>query len=139
LPLLTSFIALAIVIVVLEGSLSDMVQQSSAYKYREKQFNILSGCLAGVTVITSLLGTFIIGYHVYSSSTSPTRRREYKHIIDVVVQSSAMYSITLLVIAICDFLDAYSSWKMFIVSDYVGTLTAFISVSRFYTVICALP
>lgn len=106
--------------------------QPYASKKSEDQFNIISGCLGGVTVLTSLSATSIIGYRVYSALKGNSRRRkQYRSIIDILVESCAMYSVMVLGTVLCDFLDVSGSslsWRTAIAGDYFATLTAFMAV-----------
>ena len=106
--------------------------QPYASKKSEDQFNIISGCLGGVTVLTSLSATSIIGYRVYSALKGNSRRRkQYRSIIDILVDSCAMYSVMVLGTVLCDFLDVSGSsfsWRTAIAGDYFATLTAFMAV-----------
>jgi len=69
------------------------------------QFSQIYGAMQGsslfITVATSVLATFVIGSQIYSV-TSPNRhtRRRYEHIFEIIVQSSALYSLSILVQAV---------------------------------------
>jgi len=68
-----------------------------------QRFNILQGISLCVTVATSMLTTFTIGAHIYASTF---RNRQawgrYKHLVEIIIQSSALYSVSFLVTAIID-------------------------------------
>jgi len=59
-----------------------------------------------VTAATSMISTFVIGIHIYSSTNLISRiRRRYTYIIEILVQSSVLYSLSILALAIADFVD----------------------------------
>lgn len=65
-------------------------------------FNIVSSALVFVALVTTMLTTFLIGYRIHSSSRSNglPAKRLFAHIVTLVVESSAIYSILLLAYAI---------------------------------------
>jgi len=66
-----------------------------------QQANILQGTSIFVTAATSILATFLIGAHIYQSTSMNSRaRRRYTSIVDIITQSSALYSFSLLAQAI---------------------------------------
>ncbi|KAF9555562.1 hypothetical protein CPC08DRAFT_125367 [Agrocybe pediades] len=95
---------------------------------RVHQSALISGVLEIVTVVTSLSTTFIICRHIYTySSTSQDRhsRRRYRYIIDILVQSSALYTTSVLLGAISGFLDkgnVATSMKALILENYADTV-----------------
>ena len=65
------------------------------------QYDIVLGTSMCVTVATSMLATFVIGAQIHASTdTNRKARRRYKHIIEIIIQSSALYSVSLLLNAI---------------------------------------
>ena len=65
------------------------------------RYNIVQGTTSCVTVATSILATFIIGAQIYASTTMNRQaRKRYKHIIEIIIQSSALYSFSILIGAV---------------------------------------
>jgi len=79
-----------------------------------REANLSQGINLVITAITSITATSVIGAHIYSStSLNPGARKRYKHIVEIIVQSSALYSLTLLASAILAFInDAHSALFM---------------------------
>jgi len=70
------------------------------------QQNILQGTISFVTAATSIISTIIIGAHIYASTRfHPQARKRYTHIIDIMIHSSAIYSLSMLSQAILSFID----------------------------------
>ena len=64
-------------------------------------FNIIQGTSFCITAITSLSATAVISGLIYSSTSLNRRARQrYTHIIEIMIQSSALYSLALLVQAV---------------------------------------
>jgi len=71
-----------------------------------QKFNILQGIALCVTVLTSVSATFVIGAQIYASTAvNHQARRRYKHVIEIIIQSSALYSISLLITAIISLIN----------------------------------
>ncbi|KAF9569065.1 hypothetical protein CPC08DRAFT_813227 [Agrocybe pediades] len=73
------------------------------------QLILVSDYLDGASFIsvaaTSLVATFMICYQIYSRTTPGSgARRLYRHIVDALVQSSCVYTVTVILLAIVDFL-----------------------------------
>lgn len=67
-------------------------------------YDNLQGSSLCVTAATSMIATFVIGAQIYfSTSLNIQARRRYKHIIEIIIQSSALYSIAILFPAISVF------------------------------------
>ena len=70
------------------------------------RLNVVQGTTLCVTVATSVVATLVIGVRIYTSTARNHQARErYKHIVEIIVQSSALYSISLLISAVntlCD-------------------------------------
>jgi len=65
------------------------------------QYNLLLGITLLVTAVTSVTATFVIGIEIYTSTILNRRaRKRYTHIIEIVAQSSALYSLAILFQAI---------------------------------------
>ncbi|KAF4615088.1 hypothetical protein D9613_003287 [Agrocybe pediades] len=93
---------------------------------RVHQSALISGVLETVAVATSLSATFIICQHIYSNTSQDRRSRQrYKHIVDILVQSSVLYTTSVLLGAICGFLDrgkVTSPIKAIILDNYADTV-----------------
>jgi len=65
------------------------------------QYNLLLGITLLITAVTSVAATFVIGMEIYTSTILNLRtRKRYTHIIEIVAQSSAIYSLAILFQAI---------------------------------------
>jgi len=70
------------------------------------RYNVLQGISMLVTVVTSVLATSIIGARIYASTAmSHGARRRYMHIVDIIAQSSALYSLSIAVDAVTALLN----------------------------------
>lgn len=100
-----------------------------------RMFNILQGCSLCMTTVTSMVTTLLIGAQVYSStSLNPRARRRYKPIIEIMLQSSALYSLAILTQAIVTLMSPGSFDKMIIVTgDYTQVMVNITTVCDIYT------
>jgi len=96
-------------------------------------FNIIDGTLSGVSAATSILATFMIARVIYSSTShNPRARKRYQHIIEITVQSSLIYSVTIFGLCICGFIntgDQYVNWNVLKAEEYLAGITAVVTVS----------
>jgi len=94
--------------------------------------NNISAALFCTVSATGLAATFTICFSIYSSTTEdPRSRRRYRDIIDIMVQSSAIYTTFAIILMISDFLNtgnAISSIKGLVLSNYVEPLALVTSV-----------
>ncbi|KAF4611882.1 hypothetical protein D9613_003572 [Agrocybe pediades] len=99
---------------------------------RIRQFEIIDGSLSGAVAATSLLSTYTIARRIHTAlSNSPKRsRKAYWHIVEIVVQSSVIYSIAVLVNAVFDFVNStvkdFSDVQI-IAGDYVTNITTIVT------------
>lgn len=71
-----------------------------------RQYNIFEGTTLCVTAATSVIATFVIGAQIYTSTNLNTRaRKRYAHITEILVQSSALYSLSIVGQAIVTLID----------------------------------
>jgi len=62
-----------------------------------RYYNILEGSSLCVTAATSMTATLVIGAHIYSSTSfNQHARKRHSHIVEIMIQSSALYSLTIL-------------------------------------------
>lgn len=98
-----------------------------------RKANILTGTLFASVVATSITATFVICHHIYKSTTLNVRaRRRYKHIVDILVQSSVMYTISVILVTICNFLDTgnvLSSVDAIVLEEYAQSISVVMTVS----------
>jgi len=97
------------------------------------QYDIVLGTSLCVTVTTSVLATFVIGAQIYVSTNKNHKvRRRYKHIIEIIIQSSALYSVSLLlyaIIVLCLSTNLTVSNSVIIDAHlYAGAISGFITV-----------
>ncbi|KAF4622550.1 hypothetical protein D9613_008977 [Agrocybe pediades] len=93
--------------------------------------NVIDGIFEAIVAATSISASVTISYHIYSitSRTSGAWRR-YKHIVDILVQSSGAYSTAVLLAAVVDFLntgEANTSLTALILDNYAETLYVFLT------------
>ena len=102
----------------------------------ENKYNIMQGIYYCVTASTNSVATLMIGHQIYSSTRQDKRaRRRYRHIIEITIQSSAIYSVTMLASAITSILGGLNLPRqerdgLFIVSNYLEFITLFATVSN---------
>jgi len=66
-----------------------------------RQFRLLQGGILCVVVATSLIATFLIGAQIYlSTSINPRARQRYQHVLEIAIQSSGLYTSSLLLEAV---------------------------------------
>jgi len=71
-----------------------------------RQSSIVQGVRVCVTAATSIIATCILGARIYSStSLNRQARRRYTHIIEIMMQSSLLYSLSMLALAIATLTD----------------------------------
>ncbi|KAF9547181.1 hypothetical protein CPC08DRAFT_769502 [Agrocybe pediades] len=88
--------------------------------------NVIDGIFEAIVAATSISASVTISYHIYSITrrTSGAWRR-YKHIVDILVQSSGAYSTAVLLAAVVGFLntgEANTSLTALILDNYAETL-----------------
>jgi len=59
-------------------------------------FNIIEGISLCTTAATSVLATYIIAAKIHRSNMNNRARRRYRHIIEITIQSSALYTLSTL-------------------------------------------
>lgn len=95
-------------------------------------FNDLVSAAYFTTFATSLMTTALIAYRIYAvSSQTGLSRRRFKHIVDIVVQSGAVYSLTALATAISGVLPGGSdirNTRTISVQNYIEALGVYVSV-----------
>jgi len=64
-------------------------------------YKVLQGATFLLTAVISITASLVIGAQIYSLTTENHRaRRQYTHIIEIIIQSSALYSLALVCLAI---------------------------------------
>lgn len=95
-------------------------------------FNVVDGTLGAVTAVTSVLATLMIGYRIYSVTKANGRfTNKYKRIVDILVQSSLMYSLSIIAFDVCVFLASstqYYSPYVMVVTEYIASFSEMITV-----------
>lgn len=79
-------------------------------RYQTIQFsqwsNIFQGTNYCVTAATSTMAVFVIGVQIYSSTRlNHQARRRYRHIIEIMIQSSVLYNLSVLTQAILNLIN----------------------------------
>jgi len=104
-----------------------------------QKYNIVQGTNSYVAVATSVLATFVIGAQIYTSTTTNHQaRRRYTHIIEIIIQSSALYSFSILITAITALVGDNSTFTasdsvIFNADTYASAIAAFTTVYSFRT------
>lgn len=99
-----------------------------------RQFNVMQGTSSCVTVVTSVLATFVIGAQIYASTAMNRQaRRRYQYLIEIIIQSSALYSISILLSAITTLVDTNqnitaSQSGILDADNYLNVIASFITV-----------
>lgn len=125
------------VFIVTGTSLNGLPLFNSKYQTSQfaRRFNILIGTSSCVTATTSIIATFVIGAQVYNSTKmNPKARRRYTHIIEITMQSSALYSLAILAQAIFALLSSgsfMSQSSFFVASDYISAIANITTVGDF--------
>jgi len=86
-----------------------------------------------VSATTSMISTFLIAYRIYAvSSHQEVNTKVVDSVTDIVIQSGAVYSLTLLmsgIIAVLPSNELFGSIELIEASLYVGTILPAVSVS----------
>ncbi|KAF9562351.1 hypothetical protein CPC08DRAFT_706726 [Agrocybe pediades] len=90
--------------------------------------NGLSSAFFFTSALTSLIATYLIAYRIYvTSQFTGTSKRRFKNVIDIVVQSSAVYTLSILAMAIYDVIPFSNSDSgtiaLDLAVDYAGSLS----------------
>jgi len=68
--------------------------------------NIISGATFVAVAVTSITATYLICHHIYTSTKHNQRSwKRYKHIVDICIQSSIIYTTIMVFETIIDFLE----------------------------------
>ncbi|KAF4610338.1 hypothetical protein D9613_010637 [Agrocybe pediades] len=124
--LLFAFYIGEIVLLLVGFAIAGLVWFDPRYKTAQfaRRYNILQGSTFLVTAMTSMMATFVIGAQIYVSTRQNLRaRKRYAHIVEIMIQSAALYSLTILGQAIIALTT----------SGNLATLTSAILNGEFYT------
>ena len=95
--------------------------------------NIVGGAMYISIALTSLTGTFMICYHIYSSTSNSKARKRYKRIVDILIQSSIMYTTAIVLETISQFVSTEetpaSAVQSLILNEISTSLSSIITVS----------
>jgi len=80
------------------------VQEDSTIQWAQ-WFNIIQGISFCTTAATSVLATSIIAATIHRSNMNNRARRRYRHIIEISIQSSALYTLSVLGAAVTTLID----------------------------------
>ena len=81
------------------------VSEDSTFQWAQR-YNLFQGISLCSTAATSVLATFIISAEIYrSTSQNINARQQYRHIIEIAIQSSALYTLAALVNAVVSILN----------------------------------
>ena len=114
---------------------------------RGKQFDIIQASAGLVTALTSVLASGIIVYRIYSStSINQTARKRYRHIIDIMIQSSAVYTLSNIAQSTCNFINTANitllpiqAANLTAASNYVTAVTIFTTMSSHVILMHGMP
>jgi hypothetical protein len=95
-------------------------------------FNGLVAAAYFTTFATSVITTTLIAYRIYAcTSQTGLSRERYRHILDIVIQSGAVYSLTALATAISGVLPGGSNimdTRSISAQNYIQALSVYVSV-----------
>jgi len=100
---------------------------------RVKQADHIAGAMYASVAATSVATTFIIWHFIYSQTIFNGGYRRYKDIIDILIQSSAVYSAIAVATTVCAFLitgEAETSMNVVIVDNYFEGISVIMTVSN---------
>ncbi|KAF9551553.1 hypothetical protein CPC08DRAFT_729010 [Agrocybe pediades] len=90
-------------------------------------FDRISATMFVAIAATSLVSTFMICREIYRRSTPQARSRgHYRNILDALIQSSGIYSVTVVFVSILEFLvtgEFQSSFSVLLVNSYAGLVS----------------
>jgi len=99
---------------------------------RDRQFSTISAVRLVTIALTSLTSTSAICRYIYLNTSENLRsRRKYKHIVDILLQSSILYSTSALMMTISDLLvteQVETSTTAIVLSNYFGAFTNIMAV-----------
>ncbi|KAF9562350.1 hypothetical protein CPC08DRAFT_706724 [Agrocybe pediades] len=105
--------------------IGDVLRNNTPSNAKIILLNTLTSALFFTSALTSMMSTFLIAYRIYVASRfSGASKSRFMNVIDIVVQSSAVYTLSVLVVAIYDVIpyphskSGRISYNM--VVDYVG-------------------
>ncbi|KAF9560671.1 hypothetical protein CPC08DRAFT_467512 [Agrocybe pediades] len=111
------------------------LRQSLQTAENARRANHISAALFCTAAATSLSATLFLCYTIYSSTAmNPQSWKRYRYIVDIMLQSSAIYTTFAVILMISDFLNtgqAISSIKGLVLSNYIEPLAVVTSVSAF--------
>ncbi|KAF4610633.1 hypothetical protein D9613_007334 [Agrocybe pediades] len=92
-----------------------------------KLMNVHTAALCFTSALTSLISTYLIAYRIYTvSRLTGASKKRLKNVIDIVVQSSAGYTLSVLAVAIYDVVPFQNSDSATLaldtVIDYMGSI-----------------
>lgn len=123
---------------VTENVINILLNFKPGYGSREHiiMFDNLDASMGFVTAGTSLLATFTIARQIYTSITSLHRlsRKRYARIIEIAIQSSGVYSLVILGMAICNIFlfvtgNPYTSLTAGLIIRYLNVIGVIVTVS----------
>jgi len=98
----------------------------------DRLYKTLLGATFLFTAVISITASLVIGAQIYYlTAENPRARRRYTHIIEIIIQSSALYSLAIVCQAIETLINAVSSNEEIVLLDaeiYIGTITMFTTV-----------
>jgi len=99
----------------------------------DRLYNIWLGITFLLTAVTSTTASLVIGAHIFSSTAANIRaRRRYTHITEIIMQSSALYSIAILCQAIEALvnrgINSHAGIVLINAEIYTGTMATFTTV-----------
>ena len=101
---------------------------------RSQQSNDIIGGMFVAVALTSLTATFIICHHIYKSTYQDRRsRRRYRHILNILMQSSVIYTAAVLLETVVTIIYAGGSEppvNLVILANYCDALLTITIVSK---------
>ena len=110
--------------------------------HQAQTVNRFTGAMDASAAATSVLATSLICHHIYSRTAMARNRNKYKHVTDILIQSSVLYTTVMIVETILRLLDTgdiTSSLSVILLEHYSSVLVNVASVSakiHFIFIIC---
>jgi len=98
------FHTVLILITTLFEGLATFVPEDNTIQWA-RRCNIIQGISYSTTAATSVLATFIVAAKIHRSNMNNRARRRYRHIIEITIQSSALYTFSTLGNAVITLVD----------------------------------
>jgi len=103
---------------------------------RLRTLGIIDGSAQGLAIVTSVVATSIIGWSIWASiNHHEASNRRHRNLIDIFIQTSVLYCLSLIGNTTCDFLlfalkNQRASYIVYAVGQYPSSLNLIITVQH---------